>query len=889
MDLVSGMSHAWPLIGRADELELVERAIARSGGAGVVVAGAPGVGKTRLARCVLERAAARGCGSAWVQATGSAGAVPFGAFAHLLPAELSHAGPVNLLGVAGQAVASRAIDGRLVLGVDDAHLLDPSSAALVRHLATSDACFVLVTVRIREPAPDAIVSLWKDGVVERIDLQPLAEQEVAALVRSALGGQVDGSTQHRRWELSGGNPLYLRELVLGGLDSGLLSSEHGVWRWCSPTIATPRLVEVVASRLGDLTADERRMLEIVAQAEPLEAAFLDALSDAGDRESVERRGLLETVAVDRRRTVCLSHPLYAEALRAATPMSRVDEIWGRLAAVLEASGARRAGDVLRLASWRLRAGDSTDTQLFVTAAREAVALLDFALAERLARAALTVSDSFEARFVLATALVGLSQYDVADSVFAELERDAANDEQRARAALRRSDNLYGPLGRGDEALDVLARGLDHIASPTWRDALISARARQELFGGSARDALSAVEHIVRRTELEPEIASEVVSVATWGGIVAGRVHDALAFNQRLPGSALEAAGRYATTVSHIVMLNQSAGNVVLGDLLAAERISRTAHDESTTHGGDAQRAVAGFAYGWVLRVMGRLRRAIEVFTDSSAVLRDVDFYRQYAACLGELAHCYAMLGESGAARRALDQAQAVRVPAFVMDYWYVTAAAAWTAYAEGELAAAQQLARDCAAGCASYGQTVFEAFAWHDLARLGDPAAALEPLRELAGRVDGELIPTFADHVAALTNRDAASLQRVARSFKQMGAVLYAAEAAAAAAHSFRSGGRTGSALTMAVSARRLIARCDDARTPLLDGLDATLPLTAREHEIAVLAARGLSNRNIAAREVLSVRTVDNHLHNAYTKLGITRRAELAAILLPVPDDGDGS
>ncbi|MFS8099295.1 helix-turn-helix transcriptional regulator [Lentzea alba] len=57
-------------------------------------------------------------------------------------------------------------------------------------------------------------------------------------------------------------------------------------------------------------------------------------------------------------------------------------------------------------------------------------------------------------------------------------------------------------------------------------------------------------------------------------------------------------------------------------------------------------------------------------------------------------------------------------------------------------------------------------------------------------------------------------------------------------------------------------------------------PLTRREREIAVLAARGLTNKEIASSLVISVRTVDNHLSNAYAKLGIATRGELALILL---------
>jgi DNA-binding CsgD family transcriptional regulator len=55
--------------------------------------------------------------------------------------------------------------------------------------------------------------------------------------------------------------------------------------------------------------------------------------------------------------------------------------------------------------------------------------------------------------------------------------------------------------------------------------------------------------------------------------------------------------------------------------------------------------------------------------------------------------------------------------------------------------------------------------------------------------------------------------------------------------------------------------------------------LTRREREVAGLAAAGASSREIAAKLVLSVRTVDNHLQNVYSKLGVASRDELARVL----------
>ncbi|ATZ22388.1 Putative HTH-type transcriptional regulator [Streptomyces lavendulae subsp. lavendulae] len=57
--------------------------------------------------------------------------------------------------------------------------------------------------------------------------------------------------------------------------------------------------------------------------------------------------------------------------------------------------------------------------------------------------------------------------------------------------------------------------------------------------------------------------------------------------------------------------------------------------------------------------------------------------------------------------------------------------------------------------------------------------------------------------------------------------------------------------------------------------------LSVREQEVAELAAAGLSSRQVAERLVLSTRTVDTHLGNAYRKLGVSSRVALARLLGP--------
>lgn len=59
--------------------------------------------------------------------------------------------------------------------------------------------------------------------------------------------------------------------------------------------------------------------------------------------------------------------------------------------------------------------------------------------------------------------------------------------------------------------------------------------------------------------------------------------------------------------------------------------------------------------------------------------------------------------------------------------------------------------------------------------------------------------------------------------------------------------------------------------------------LTPRERELVDLAASGATNREIAESLFLTIKTVETHLRSAYRKLGVQRRAELAAALADDP------
>jgi hypothetical protein len=347
-----GVPARWPLTGRSEELSRISGLTRRRDGpAGVVLAGAAGVGKTRLAREALAAAEQRGALTRWAVGTSSARALPLGAFA----ATLGMVGPdpARLVRQAGEALLAGAGRAGVVVGVDDAHLLDELSAVLVHHLVLRRAASVVLTLRTGETAPDAVTALWKDGHLPRLELDPLSQTETETLVEARLGGPVDSGAARRLWSSTRGNALYLWQLVDGELEAGRLRQVASVWRWSREPALSPGLVELVSARIGGLPEAQRDVLEVLALGEPLGISLLVGLTDAVAVEQVEARGLVEVYLDGRRLQARLAHPLFGEVQQAQIGMFHARRLRGRIACALGATGGRRADDTLRRAALML--------------------------------------------------------------------------------------------------------------------------------------------------------------------------------------------------------------------------------------------------------------------------------------------------------------------------------------------------------------------------------------------------------------------------------------------------------------------------------------------------------------------------------------------------------
>ena len=121
----SSLAATWPLVGREAELTRIAEAMGDEDCRGVVVSAGAGVGKSRLAREAHAAAQRSGALAVWAQATRSSATVPLGAFAGLIPDDVRSDDALELMRRSADALRTQAGGRKVVLGVDDAQLLDP--------------------------------------------------------------------------------------------------------------------------------------------------------------------------------------------------------------------------------------------------------------------------------------------------------------------------------------------------------------------------------------------------------------------------------------------------------------------------------------------------------------------------------------------------------------------------------------------------------------------------------------------------------------------------------------------------------------------------------------------------------------------------------------------
>ena len=873
-------TQSWPIVRRENEYSTIHSALVGQDGArGIVLIGDAGVGKTTLARSVTQSLPMR---VHWVAGTESARPTPLGAFAHLVGPATSR-DPMAFLAAALETIRSGEDS---IIGVDDAHLLDPLSATLLHQLALEGSARIVATLRTGESVPDAITSLWKDGYLKRLRVTPFTNAQCVGLVEEALGGPLEGLSADLMWEASGGNALFVRHLVEGALEAGTLRQVRGMWVLRGGIAVTSELGSLLDARIEQLPEDVVHALRLIVFAEPLALDTLSVLVGADTVERAERRGLVRVVEDGNSVAVRFNHPLFGEVIRRGLGRVCARRLKGELFRAMQQQPIGGPIQRIRLAELALDSDVTADSDLFVAAAQDALALTNVvltnmtvgecialgSLGERLARAAVSRGGGLVASEVLARSLLWQGNAAESDRILSAFDPAGMTEVELARWGVARIANLHWAMGDVEGANEVLELLRGKLTRPALRLLVDGVASACLLFENQLSEAVA----LTQRVLASPDAPAAAVEWAVGGALalaLMGRGDEVAAVAQR--GQAIE------STVDGLLRFLARFGEVralvLAGDFENAEARS-----------GDIVRVFSPGQYlAWGLAKMlagtvdvarGRFQAAVSRMEDTVAALTSESAAPWSFPARLLLARSYCALGRVEPAAKTIADLRSLMGRHVAVFEPQLCIAESWLAATQGHVTGAITAALEAADLAERSGQRAIEMLALHDAARFGD-RSSLQRLVEVAESVSGPLATAYAAHGVGLLNCDAAAVYSAAQRFEQIGALLSAADAAAQAATLFEAAGDRCRTIEAAAAADRLAAACGGIQTPALEMSSHPLPLSPRECEIANMVAQGWSTRDIADRLVVSTRTVEGHIYRACIKLDVSDREGLAVLI----------
>ena len=942
--MVINFDAAQRLLERDRELELADaaiaRTVARTGGV-LLIEGPPGVGKSKLMAAI--RTTARKSALTVLEARGAAleREFAFGVVRQLfervaMPGRVEN--PEALFDGAASMAAVLLRDnhvgtpadvgdpsfgflnglywltvnladrGPLLLSVDDVHLSDPSSLGFLAYLSRRlEALPVLLVAAGRSPDPEG-EDLWRrlaeDPVAEVMRPRALTETGAAVMVRERLGAQTADEFCRACHRATGGNPLFLRELVGALQDAGAeamtvsASAIHEV----GPA-AISRFVLHRLERLGPAATDLARAVAILGgDAELVPAAQIAELTVEEARTAADVLSQSEILSVDQR--LGFIHPVVQAAVyESLLPGERAAR---HLAAARLLAESQVAPE--RVATHLLKAPPSADVRwihiLRAAAAgsaargdpRTAAAYLRRALEEPLDDPARSEVLCDLGRWETAT-----DNYQAAETHLLAAIETPADPEVHARAAIwlgrwaiahggpvdarRALDTQLVQLSavEGEQALELEAEMLGLVQLHASLRHLVPKRLAefQRRAAGNARFERMARIHAACEQMVQggpaAEVADEVESC-----LAAGPPGDVLAFAMALDaliscerdgaaarwlelakgaararGFAPQLAGLY-TQSARLALSNGRLGEAELDIQTALEfagerhmmlpRIVSYALEIAIERGDLAAAENVAQRYG---DEMGRERIFGDQFLTSRGRLRLLK--GDPRGGLADLLRCGELLGAHAVARPAAWRPEAARALAEL-----------------GEADRAVQLARDAVAVARGFGAPRTLAHSLRAAGNVIGGAEGLELLEEAVSAVDHSPARLEAAHALAELGAAMVKQRRRREGREVLRLALATAQACGANALADRVRGEIGAG---------------GGRPPRLElsGADA---LTPAERRVCELALGELSNREIAQQLFVTEKTVELHLTSAYRKLGIRSRFQLSSVLPPAAQAG---
>ncbi|WP_191931908.1 LuxR C-terminal-related transcriptional regulator [Arthrobacter bussei] len=878
-------------IGRAAETESALQTVIDPDSSGAVVVGAPGVGKTALLHQVLRSLP----GSYVVRVRGlrSSASFPYRALSFLLsevPGTVTH--PALVLSAVSAHLREEAGGRPIVFAIDNAEHLDKASSTLIGQLLSGDSASAVLTVTDFAQADPVFMSLWRAGSLRRIDLRPLSFEDTVLFVASELGTPVSREGVEALWSVAGGNAQGTRAALQGFVQRGVLARRGEAWVLLPERKGIGHDVVSTSPLLRTLTRNQRRIVDLVSLAGGLPWKDAARLVDPSELDALQDAGVLVVLA-DPEPRVRLAADGLADAVAEQVPEDEAARLYQDLRS-RPAAARHLAGDPAREVGWLLQAGLSVDAQLGVTAVQTLNRSGHHRRAADLIRRITTRQQSPD--LALEAMIAALGQGHLKDATAAsatlsasevELDREVVIRHLVEESRLRRLQAVGDPASPLDRADEWLASwGLDPGGQPPAdaqeRSESVSlgrrvrvARAELASFEGRYRDNLSDLEGMHQaelspssdREECESQVALQsllleamVLQEPTENAL---RLAEVLARNLAHPEVSHQAADAalLRVEVAFLIAGNWAAGRMIFSGF-------RPSSSSWSLHRG----SLADVAGALDLIARERVRDATALLKPVVEQLRVADRYGLLPLAGAVLTYCHALTRpmDRGVAHLPL-AGHAEGSPWMVRRatrHYQVLSQALTGGRAEVALQLQERVPSDLRRGA-----TMWAVISLMSALRLGSRPAAKE-LKALSENLEAPLAEVCLLYAEALLEADTGLLIRAVETAAASGDYRLAADMA-----------RSGIDQALADDDRtayRLIHRRLREVLPerLKDGLGvATLGLlTAREREIAVLAATGRSNRAIAQHMYVSVRTVEGHLYQVYSKLSVNTRAELAEL-----------
>jgi tetratricopeptide (TPR) repeat protein len=459
----------WPLIGRDADRDRAIVAALRGDGGGILLTGPAGLGKTRLARAIIEGVAAQGMPVARINGHVGATSVPFAALAHLLPSDVTEIAGLQgelartvLLQRARAAISALGGDRRLVLMVDDVDRVDSLSQTLLASLIADHAVFAVMTQRVTGDQALALEHLVGSGELSRVSLAPIPDDQMIALIGRVLDGPVQPMTSDTLAAAGNGIPGVLRQLIEASMSSGKLSIRDGMWRLQGGLTPPGDMAAAVRQRVDGLDHDQRDALELLAIAGDLQLDLAFELISDEVLDQLELEGMISVREIGTSPRLRLAHPLYGEILTAAISPLRDRRHRVRLAEALAAHASDNAADRLQLVRLQLDNDAAVDDGMLVESAALALIESDSSLALRLLRAVPPTRRTVRHQQLYGEVLYMRGRFDEAAEVWQSMNLDDLDDETAAGVVRRISTWMFYGAWRYDDAIGFLDEQLQRF-------------------------------------------------------------------------------------------------------------------------------------------------------------------------------------------------------------------------------------------------------------------------------------------------------------------------------------------------------------------------------------------------------------------------------------------